>query len=176
MIIGDKENRRKNFKIRFNEETITITSQTSVKICGITYSNDKEISYNENVLKKIIKMERQLNIWRQRNISLEGKILLVKCFGLSQLIYSLQATHIRPQEIKMIENIIYKFIWNIPSNSTRTSGKIRRETLQASVENGGLNAPNVKSLNEAIKYKHLLRCLNNSHPIGYFVLPYLGEI
>ncbi len=167
MIIGDKEKTKKQFKIKYNEEVITITSQDSVKICGITYSNDKEVSYDENILKKIIKMERQLNIWRQRNLTLEGKILLVKCFGLSQLIYSLQATHIRPQEIKLIENIIYKFIWNIPTNAKQTSGKIRRETLQAPVEGGGLNAPNIKSLNDALKYKHLLRCLNNEHPIGH---------
>jgi hypothetical protein len=167
MILGDKEKTKKQFNIRYNKDIITITSQDSVKICGITFSNDKDTAYNENIVNKIHKMERQLNIWRQRNISLEGKILLVKCFGLSQLIYSLQATQVRPQEIKLIENIIYKFIWNIPLSSSRSNGKIRRETLQASVEDGGLNAPNVKALNDAIKYKHLLRCFNNSHPIGY---------
>ena len=166
VIIGDKERTKKQFRINYNQEIITITSQDSVKICGITFSNDKEFAYNQNIRNKILKMERQLNIWRQRNISLEGKILLVKCFGLSQLIYSLQATHIRPQEIKLIESIIYKFIWNISPSSTRASGKIRRETLQASIEQGGLNAPNVKALNDAIKYKHLLRCLSTRHPVG----------
>jgi hypothetical protein len=50
-------------------------------------------------------MERQLNIWRQRNVSTEGKILLVKTFGLSQLIYSLQATNIKIEEEKKIEEI-----------------------------------------------------------------------
>jgi hypothetical protein len=99
MILGDKSNTKKQFNINYNQEIITITNQDSVKICGITFSNDKEVSYNENIINKIHKMERQLNIWRQRNISLEGKILLVKCFGLSQLIYSLQATHVKAKEI-----------------------------------------------------------------------------
>jgi hypothetical protein len=176
MIIGDKEKTKKQFRIKYNQENITIINQDSVKICGITFSNDKEYAYNENIKKKVLKMERQLNIWRQRNISLEGKILLVKCFGLSQLIYSLQASHIRQQEIKQIENIIYKFIWNISPSSTRTSGKIKRETLQASTEDGGLNAPNVKALNDAIKYRHLLRCFHTNHPVGILTKVKLQKI
>jgi hypothetical protein len=62
MIIGDKEKTKKQFKIKYNKEVITITSKDSVKICGIMYSNDKEVSYDENILKKIIKIECQLNI------------------------------------------------------------------------------------------------------------------
>jgi hypothetical protein len=73
---------------------ITIYDKDSVCICGITYSNDDNKSYNENITNKILKLERQLNIWRQRNLTLEGKILIVKTFGLSQLIYSLQSTTI----------------------------------------------------------------------------------
>jgi hypothetical protein len=67
----------------------------------------------------------------------------------------------------LIENIIYKIIWNIPTNAKPTGGKIRRETLQAPVKGGGLNAPIIKSLNDALKYKQLLRCLSNEHPIGH---------
>ena len=42
----------------------------------------------------------------------------------------------------------------------------KRETLQASIKQGGLNAPSVKALNDTIKYKHLLRCLSTRHPKG----------
>jgi len=150
----------------FNNQRIVITTQESVKICGITFSSNKETAYQANIKDKILKMERQLNIWRQRNVSIEGKILLVKTFGLSQLIYSLQATNIKIEEEKKIEEIIYKFIWNLKPDSTSARGRIRRETLQCEKADGGLRAPNITTLNKAIKYKTLLRSMNIDHPVA----------
>ena len=94
LIIGAAPDEVHNFKIRFDNRVLNIVSQSSVKICGIVFSNDHNEAYQENIVNKIAKLERQLNLWRQRNISLEGEILLAKTFGLSQIIYSLQATHI----------------------------------------------------------------------------------
>jgi len=99
-------------------------------------------------------------------VSTEGKILLVKTFGLSQLIYSLQATNIKIEEEKKIEEIIYKFIWNLKSDSSSARGRIRRETLQCEKVDGGLKAPNIMILNKAIKYKALLRSMHIKHPVA----------
>jgi hypothetical protein len=166
MIIGVENPPVERCKLVFNNQRITITTQESVKICGITFSSNKEIAYQSNIKDKILKMERQLNIWRQRNVSLEGKILLVKTFGLSHLIYSLQATNIRIEEEKKIEEIIYKFIWNLKPDSSSARGRIRRETLQCEKADGGLRAPNIMTLNKAIKYKALLRSMNINHPVA----------
>ena len=57
-------------------------------------------------------MERQLNIWRQRNLTLEGRNLIVKTLGISQMIYTMQQTFYKAVDIKKAEEIIYKFIWN----------------------------------------------------------------
>jgi exonuclease III len=169
MIIGKKTNAKETFIIDSNNQRHTIVDQESVKICGITFSNNTEIAYKENVLNKIVKLERQLNIWRQRNLTLKGKILIVKTFGISQLIYSMQATNFREKEIKEIEKIIFKFIWNIKPSSKCNNGKISRSTLKGPLSRGGLNAPDIESLNEAIKYKCLLRNLTSNHPIGSLV-------
>jgi hypothetical protein len=167
LIVGSDPNDVRTFRIRHNNEIVTITSQKTVKICGITYSNDKNEAYRENITNKITKLERQLNIWRQRNLSLEGKILIVKTYGLSQIIYSLQATTITLSDLKKIENIVYKFIWNIKPASNCNSGRIKRQTLQCNVANSGLNSPNVHALNEAIKYRTCLRHLYVNHPIKH---------
>jgi hypothetical protein len=39
----------------------------------MTFSNNRDESYQDNIVHKIEKLEKQLNIWRQRNLSLEGK-------------------------------------------------------------------------------------------------------
>ena len=165
LIVGGGANAGTNFRLKYKDNIHLIQSKSKVKICGITFSNDPDEAYQDNIKIKILKLERQLNIWRQRNLSLEGKVLIVKAFGLSQLIYSLQATMIKPEDIKEIESIIYKFIWNKPVNSARSSGRISREMLQAPKSRGGINAPNVTLLNEAIKYKNILRSIRSEHPI-----------
>jgi len=139
MLLGKGiDNKREKFEIENGNEKYTITDQDSVKICGITFSRDETISYKENVMNKIDKMEKKLTLWRMRNLTLQGKILIVKTFGLSQLIYSMRAITINKKEIKSIDNIIYKFIWNIKPSSIKTSGKIRREILQNPFVKGGL--------------------------------------
>jgi exonuclease III len=166
MIIGKTHNKKEEFIIESEGNKHKIYDQEKVKICGITFSNDDNISYKENVQDKIIKLERHLNIWRQRNLSLKGKILIVKTFGLSQLIYSMQATHIKESDLKLIETIIYRFIWNIKPTNRNNSGRISRDILKKDYEQGGLKAPDVHSLNSGLKYKHYTRCITSTHPIG----------
>ncbi len=169
LIIGKKTKDPVTFEITHNDRVIRIVDVSKVKICGITFSNNFEEAYDANIREKIYKLERQLNIWRQRNLTLQGKILIVKTFGISQLIYSLQATIIKPQELKMIEDIIFRFTWNIKSSSTRCIGKIKRDVLKAQVSKGGLAAPDIEAIDRAIKLKHIMRCLTNSHPVSILV-------
>ena len=166
LIINKKGNNKVQFTITQGKESYIITDVDNVKICGITFSNNKETAYNENVINKISKLERQLNLWRQRNLTLKGKILIVKTFAISQLIYSMQATHIRDKELKTIENIILRFIWNTKSSTDRVIGKIAKHTLKKGITEGGLNAPDITLINSALKYKHILRCQHSTHPVN----------
>lgn len=81
----------------------------------------------------------------------------------------MRATYIRPNELKQIDQIIFKFIWNIKPSSTKTSGKIKRQILQSQKEFGGLNAPDTNNLDRALKYKHILQSLHKQHPIKSIV-------
>ncbi len=60
----------------------SIFSSESIKICGITFSSNTSKAYDSNVNEKILKMEKQLIMWLPRCLSIEGKILIVKTFGL----------------------------------------------------------------------------------------------
>jgi len=166
LIIGKKTNGRKVFNIKYNNQIIKIVESNKVKICGITFTNNEDIAYNENILEKIDKLERQLNIWRQRNLTLQGKILIVKTFGISQLIYSLQATIIKLQDLKKIEDLIFRFIWSIKASNPKCIGKIRRDVLKSNIDKGGLRAPDIEMINRSIKLKHIIRCMKGSHPIS----------
>jgi len=169
LIMGAKEHVERGFNLESKNQPITIYNQESVKICGITLSNNNEIAYKENVINKITKLEKQLDVWRMRNLTLQGKILIVKTFGISQLIYSFQSTNVKDVELTKIEDIIFRFIWNIKKSTRIASGKIARKMLKKDRESGGLNAPDIFNINNAIKYKNVLRHANSDkHLISIF--------
>jgi hypothetical protein len=75
------------FKKHYCINNSTIESVESVKICGITFSNNRELSYQKNIKDKIIKLERQLIMWLSRGLTFEGKVLILKTFGISNEAY-----------------------------------------------------------------------------------------
>ena len=76
-------------------------------------------------------MQHVLNLWRMRNITLEGKIIIFKTLALSKIVYLTLVTSFSKQLIEKIQRIQKAFIWN---NLTL---KIKHETLCNSFEEGG---------------------------------------
>jgi len=147
-------------------ENKEIHTKESIKICGITFSSNKKIAYESNIVEKIRKMEKQLIIWLQRNLSLEGKNLIVKTFGLSQLIYSLQISGIEKQELVDIERMIFKFLWNKKWVGNMAPDRIKRDILKQDIKKGGLQVPDIAILNKALKIKQFVRSMSANHPIS----------
>ena len=153
-----------SFPIEVNNEIIY--TKESITICGICFSNNTNLAYDKNILDKIVKMERQLIIWLQRPLSIEGKSLIVKTFGLSQLIYSLQMCAIEESELTNIERMIFKFLWNKKWVGSIAPDRIKRTTLKQPFEKGGLAIPDIRFLNNALKVKQFIRAMKTSHPIN----------
>ena len=74
-------------------------------------------------------MQNVLNLWRKRNITLKGKIIIFKTLVLS----------ISKQLIEEIQRIQKAFIWN------NLNPKIKHETLCNSFEKGGLKNFDINS-------------------------------
>ena len=84
-------------------------------------------------------------MWKSRNLTFEGKILIIKTFGLSQLIYNLQVQRINDNSIKQIERLIFGFIWlSNQSEKDRGIDRIKRSIMKNDIEEGGLNVTNVE--------------------------------
>jgi len=151
--------------VDYGGQLYRIKPSKHIVVCGVSHPIDCEVSYNHNITNKIAKMKQLLNSWRCRNLSIIGKILITKVFGLSQLIYFLQTCSITNEDLKIVESALYSFVWS--SKSARPNDKIKRSILKATALDGGLNAPDIFSLNRALKYKKWLRTtLNLNHPIS----------
>ena len=96
-------------------------------------------------------MESNLRAWRNRNLTYEGKTLIIRTFGLSQLIYGMQVLEIKDNCIKKIEQIMFGYIWlGSRSNKERGVDRIKRAVLKNVYSEGGLNVTDVDCLNKSI--------------------------
>ena len=165
MKISNDPFRAEQIKLTYKNVTAIIHTQEAITVCGLTLSTNSGLAYEQNIKKNISKMERQLNIWKQRNLTLEGRNIIVKTFGISQLIFTMQQTTYKSEDIKKTEDIIYKFIWNKKPGSKNANGRIKKQIVQQNYENGGLNMPNIDAINQSLKYKHILKAKKTNHPI-----------
>ena len=74
-----------------------------IKALGIFFSYDENKTNELNFAEKIRNLEKTLNRWKRRKLTLYGKINIVKTLGLSKLIYSASVLVIPEHFIKQIE-------------------------------------------------------------------------
>jgi hypothetical protein len=97
--VGDEQIEKEYTIINAEGNEIISKSIEAIKVCGITYSDNEELAYEKNITDKVIKLENQNKRWLWRGLSLEGKIIITKTFGLSQLIYFLQGCEMYPEDV-----------------------------------------------------------------------------
>ena len=119
-------------------------TDTYVKTLGINHGY--HIPEQEVWMEKIKKMKNCIQIWKSRDLTLKGKILIIKTFLISQINYELEMKPIPKNIVKEVDKILWNFLWD---------GKqplVNKQTMCLDVENGGLNMIN---LNTFIEAKHI---------------------
>ena len=150
---------------RYNNEDFNIKSVRQLKICGLYFCSEKLVEHELNVTEKIKKLSNKIRAWSHRHLTMEGKILIVKTFGLSQLIYNMQSYEFNNDDLVSIERLIFKFLW---SNSESQTGvdRIKRSIMKNCFEDGGLNVTDVESLDRSLKLRQFIRAACSSHAIS----------
>ncbi len=114
LILNKMEKER--IKIEYNKKKFEIDTVNKIKICGLYYCSNNDEEYNLNVNEKIKKLSIKIKSWTHRHLTMEGKNLIVKTFGLSQIIYNMQAYGFEKEELTTIERTIFKFLWSTNKN------------------------------------------------------------
>jgi len=119
---------------------------TSTKVLGIHISDDKTHLIDLNFKDLLDKIKTRLNGWKRRNLSIIGKINIIKCLGISQVIYALTMLPAPGGRfLKDLENILFEFIWN------GSTDRIKRSTLVGNLDLGGINMVDICNLNRSLK-------------------------
>ena len=131
------------------------------KTSGVWFSLDLNESNKLNYDEHLNKINKILQIWNQRSPSWKGCIMIIKTLILSQVVHLFATTFMPREFLVQLDIIILNFLWN------KKPVRVKRETIIAPVESGGLKMPEVFAFQEAQKIaftKNLLvedaKCLN----------------
>jgi predicted nucleic acid-binding OB-fold protein len=154
------------YEVEYEGVDLKIKTVDELKICGIWYCSSIIKEYKRNITEKIEKLENKIRMWNARNLTFEGKILIVKTFGISQLIYVLQVCGLKEGCSKVIEKIIFGFIWKAQGNNgARGIDRIKRSILKNKYVEGGLNVTDIECLDRSLKTRQYIRASRSKHPI-----------
>ena len=84
--------------------------QNANEILGIYFSYNKKLENEKNFLDHITKLQKVINIWKMRNLSLLGKITIFKTLALSKIIHLALVTNVPTATIELLSKIQKGFL------------------------------------------------------------------
>ena len=121
-------------------------------LLGIEFDLDKIDITETNYLTKIESVKRTLNTWIHRNLTILGKITIIKTLALSQLVNLFTVLPNPPQDkMKELETLFFKFTWG------NKRDKIKRTVMINTKENGGFKFPHILSFCNSQKISWIKR-------------------
>ena len=81
-----------------------------LKGLGVYFSYDKEKAEIANFKPKIRKLMHTFNFWKLRNLSMTGKILIMKSLGISQLTYLASVIEVPDWVYKEVVTLLFNFL------------------------------------------------------------------
>ena len=163
MPIGNNLDAR-TFNVSYLNQNYEVRTSEEVKINGILFHSNPNEMRQRNVKSAIDKMDCHFKKWSRRSLSTLGRILIVKSFGISQIIYLMQTIELRENDYKMINAMLFKFIWNRHYLAAKAPERVKREILNKPLKLGGFGMLDVAKLDESLKLRSLGRFLRTKHP------------
>ena len=109
-------------------------SNENVYALGVYFSYDEELATKRNFFEKLPKLKKILNIWSSRDISIYGRVNIVKTLAISKLTFICSVLDTQKRFTDEVNNIIFDYIWKYknPKLEKPLSSKIRgMEDLRA---------------------------------------------
>ena len=115
----------------------------AIPVLGTKLGNDLSQDWE----KAASKVEKNLERWSTRSLSLVGKVVLIKTYALASIIYLASVFTIPVPIISRLNKAVFTFLWSGGNEL------VSRETCMLPKEKGGLKIPDLKATNKAMKAK-----------------------
>ena len=94
-------------------------------------------------------IKRIINAWEKRNLSIVGKVCVIKTFLISQLVYIMQALVVPDSVLTQVNRLLFRFLWRRKDCNRKAFEKVKRNVVCSDLENGGLGMIDVKQMQTA---------------------------
>jgi len=126
-----------------------------IRLLGIYLTANPREYVTLNFQSKIDALLRQLHWWKARDLSLRGKVLIVKSKGIALFQYLAALVPIPQYVIKEVNSILYEFIWNGKTD------KVKRVIFEQSFSQGGYNMISLGDIIESASIMWIKRYLDD---------------
>jgi len=135
-----------------------------LKLLGIHLSYDDEACNILNYDKKIAKCKQIINWWQSRNLTLLGRIQIIKTFITSQFQYVMGVTEIPKKYVSEINNMIKAFVWR------SKKCKLKQSVMCKDKLSGGLKMPDFNTMIEVSHIKWMKRVIMHKDSLCWTTL------
>ena len=144
-----------------------------IKILGVHFTYDLKKKQELNYDDTLRALSETLAGWKWRNLTLYGKIQVVKTFVIPKFMSRASLLCSTKKIIKELNSIIYRFIW-------KGCDKIKRLALISDYKNGGLRMPHIKTLIDTQRIICLKKYIEDydspwKHVLSFFLKDYGGK-
>lgn len=139
---------------------------STIRYLGIYIGYNTEETNKYNWTNKLEEFQKTLDCWRTRELTLFGKIVIVKTLGLAKINYSATMVEIPENITNRLEAMVENFIWK------GRKRRIKKNILQLPVGEGGISQIDIKSHLEALKASWVPRILRNLNARWSFIPQY----
>ena len=135
-------------------------TKKSIKILGIFFSYDKRLVEKDNFYSLILDSRSLLNIWKQRWLSLAGKIQIFKSLMALKPVYVSTVITVPDNFCETLQSLQKDFIWG------GEKARIKHATLTGDYQLGSLRDVDIPSKIFSLKFSWIksLKDKNNFHP------------
>jgi hypothetical protein len=160
------------YKLKSMNNFYEVRGLEEAKINGVVFHRDDRIMREKNYEMLVNKINVSLSQWRARPLSLLGKILIYKTFGLSQITYLLTVIELNEAQLKQIDRMYYNYLWGRDLGRQTFSNRISKYKLCLPITMGGFGMIDASKVIEGIRCRQLGKMFdtNYNHPLKNLIL------
>jgi hypothetical protein len=144
-----------------------------IKVLGVYFSYNVNQCESCNFDDKVKSFGNLLKVWRLRNLTISGKITIVKTLGFSKLLYLGSVINVPKWVTQKVNKLAFNFIWN------NHPDKVKRTVLINTYEKGGQQMMDLETMLKALQVSWIRQYLSPEelqwkHVLTWLLKPYGG--
>lgn len=155
-----------------DKKLLNITETNVMKVLGVYFGKNKLECENLNWRSKVQNIKQVLNMWRQRLLTIQGRVNVINTLLMSKLWYSLSVISIPFWARDSIQKECINFLWSYGTHL------VSYKTIVGEKENGGLKMDDIylKMLSFRLKFLAKYLCTRKHLAWKYFLSYFLSRI